>query len=246
VTSIDAARKLSSEAVITANAKQVGAADYGVFTFGPVVDGSFIPALPALLLGQGVFAKNVKVMVGHNADEGPLFTPPFTTDDTALFAFFRQLYPNIDMSVTRYIVKTLYPVVYDGTYPYTSSLSRTVFIISESIFSCNTNYLDRAFGNSAYAYEFSVPPALHGLDVSYTFYNGVAGEEQAVDKVAKAMQQYITNFAQTGTPNGAGVPAFDMYGTSANEENLNVTGFKLMKDPTAHARCLWWQKALYY
>ena len=111
VTSIDAARQLSLKAVITANAKQVGAADYGVFTFGPVVDGSFVPALPALLLGQGAFAKNVKVMVGHNADEGPLFTQPLTTDDTTLFTFFRQLYPSIDMSVARYIVKTLYPAV---------------------------------------------------------------------------------------------------------------------------------------
>jgi carboxylesterase type B len=246
VTSIDAARKLSSEAVIAANAQQIGASYYGGFTYGPVVDGSFVPALPPLLLNQGAFAKNVKVMVGHNADEGPFFTPPFVTNDTALVAYLLLAYPTMETSIAQYIVKTLYPAVYDGTYPYTSGLQRTVFIVSESIFTCNTNYLDRAYGNQTYAYEFSVPPAEHGYDLAYTFYNGVAGLEMVVDKVARAMQQYITDFVQTGAPNGNGVPQFNMYGTSANEQDLNVTGFMPMRDPTANARCVWWQKALYY
>ena len=246
VTSIEAARKLSSEAVITANAKQIGGASYGAYIYGPVVDGNFVPALPPLLLNQGTFAKNVKVMVGHNADEGPLFTPPYVTNDTALLAYLDSAYPTIQPAVAQYIVKTLYPAIYDGTYPYTSGLARTVLIVSESIFTCNTNYLDRAYGNNTYAYEFSVPPAEHGYDIAYTFYNGVAGAEMVVEQVAQAMQQYITDFAQTGTPNGAGVPMFNMYGSGSNEENLNVTGFMPMRDPTANARCAWWQKAQYY
>jgi carboxylesterase type B len=246
VNSIEAARKLSSEAVIAANAEQVGASNYGAYTYGPVVDGSFVPALPPLLLNQGAFAKNLKVMVGHNADEGPLFTPPYVTNDTALLAYIKQAYPTIEPSVAEYIIKTLYPAVYDGTYPYTSGLSRTVFMVSESIFTCTTNYLDRAYGNKTFAYEFSVPPAEHGYDVAYTFYNGVAGSEMVVEKVAQAMQQYITDFAQTGAPNGAGVPTFNMYGSTANLENLNVTGFTPMRDPTANARCAWWQKSLFY
>ena len=36
---------------------------------GPVVDGNFVPDLPGKLLLQGAFAKNLKVMVGHNANE---------------------------------------------------------------------------------------------------------------------------------------------------------------------------------
>jgi len=246
VTSIEAARQLSSQAVIRANALQVALSNYGSFTYGPVVDGSFVPALPPLLLNQGAFAKNLNIMVGHNADEGPLFTPPYVTNDTALLAFIKQSYPTIQTSVAEYIIKTLYPAVYDGTYPYTSGLSRTIFIVSESIFTCNTNYLDRAYGNQTYAYEFSVPPAEHGYDIAYTFYDGIPGPEPVVPQVAEAMQQYITDFAQTGAPNGPGVPQFNTYGNGSIEENLNVTGFKPMRDPTANARCLWWQKALYY
>lgn len=36
---------------------------------GPVVDGSFVPDLPGRLLSRGDFAQDVKVMVGHNANE---------------------------------------------------------------------------------------------------------------------------------------------------------------------------------
>jgi hypothetical protein len=33
------------------------------------VDGDFAPELPGLLLEQGRFAQDLKVMVGHNTDE---------------------------------------------------------------------------------------------------------------------------------------------------------------------------------
>ncbi len=246
VTSIAEARQMSSEAIIAANYKQVSESPYGQYTYGPVVDGTFVPALPPLLLAQGAFAKNVTVMVGHNADEGPLFTPPNVTTDAALMSYLNSAHPGIAPAVVSYIVKTLYPGVYDGSQPYTSGLARTVLLVSESIFTCNTHYLDLAYGNKTYAYEFSVPPAEHGYDVAYTFYNGVAGAEMVVQKVAQSMQQYITDFVQTGAPNGAGVPKFPMYGTSSMEQNLNVTGFSPMTDPTANPRCAWWQKQLFF
>ena len=69
VTSIEEARQLSFEALATANTIQVGGANYGSFVYGPAVDGDFVPALPGELLLHGQYAKDVKVMVGHNADE---------------------------------------------------------------------------------------------------------------------------------------------------------------------------------
>lgn len=48
---------------------EIGLAGYGGFTYGPVVDGDFTPALPGQLLARGQFDKKVKVMVGHNANE---------------------------------------------------------------------------------------------------------------------------------------------------------------------------------
>ncbi len=42
-------------------------------------------------------------------------------------------------------------------------------IIQESSFVCNNFYLNTAFGNQTYAYEFQVPPAFHGFDVVSKF-----------------------------------------------------------------------------
>lgn len=87
VSSLEEARRLPSAALIKANSDQVTQSDYTAFTFGPVVDGLFAPAPPGKLLLQGSFDKQVKVMVGHNADEGLAFTDPAITNETAFAAF---------------------------------------------------------------------------------------------------------------------------------------------------------------
>jgi carboxylesterase type B len=69
VSTIEEARQLPFAALQTANVKQVGASPYGGFTYGPVVDGDFVPALPGVLLLHGQYDKSLRVMVGHNAQE---------------------------------------------------------------------------------------------------------------------------------------------------------------------------------
>lgn len=87
VKSIQEARTLPQKTLSDANALLVGLSLYGQFTYGqlaigneknmscilteigPVVDGSFVPDLPGKLLLERKFAKDVKVMVGHNANE---------------------------------------------------------------------------------------------------------------------------------------------------------------------------------
>ena len=244
VSSIAEARQLPSSAVIAANAEQVLYSAYGDFTYSPAVDGTFVPDVPGKLLLEGRFAKNLTVMVGHNADEGLVFTDPRVSNDTALAALIKFKYPLITDAVLAYLLTTLYPPIYDGSYGYTSAFTRTVVILSESAFTCNTNYLDQAYNNATYAYQFSVPPALHGDDVPYTFYNGPSSDVVA-QPIAMALQAYLTYFAKNGMPNGPAVPYFPLYGIDATEQNLNITGIMPMRDPTANPRCLWWQQALY-
>lgn len=69
VTSLDEARELSSEQVIAANTAQISGAPFGGFTYGPTVDGDFVPTLPGVALLHGQYPKDLKIMVGHNADE---------------------------------------------------------------------------------------------------------------------------------------------------------------------------------
>ena len=83
------------------------------------------------------------------------------------------------------------------------------------------------------------------MDIPYTFYNGPNPSAVISPKIAMALQEYITNFAEKGSPNGPGVPHFQMYGPDATVQDLNITGISELMDPAANYRCDWWQKALY-
>ena len=168
-------------------------------------------------------------------------------------------------SILNYVANTLYPPVFDGSQAqgYTDQIARGAALASElyvqiyharlaqntdsldSSFTCNTFYLDKAFGNQTYSYFFTIPPALHGQDIPYSYFNGPNPDEVAVPRIAIALQEYITNFAMTGSPNGPGVPNFPIYGPQATVQELNVTGITQTTDPTANYRCNWWQKALF-
>jgi carboxylesterase type B len=69
VSTLDEARQLPYHKVLQANTNQIANAKYGQYVYGPVVDGDFVPALPGVLLLHGEFAKDLNIMVGHNADE---------------------------------------------------------------------------------------------------------------------------------------------------------------------------------
>ena len=245
VSTIAEARKLPSSALIVANIIQVGGSMYGEFTFSPTVDGSFVPGEPGKLLLQGSFHKNLNIMVGHNADEGLAFTNPAILNNTVYDQFILLNFPGISPYQFNYLTQTLYPPVFDGSFGYTNEIERAVVTLSESSFTCNTNYLGRAFSNKAYGYQFSVPPALHGQDVPYTFYNGPSNSVTN-DTVAIALQEYITSFVQTGKPSAPGLPKFPLYGNNSEIINLGGTSISQITDSTANPRCLWWQKALYY
>ena len=242
-------RALSSEEVILANAQQVAYdSAWGTYTYGPVVDGNFAPQLPGQLLAQGRFDKDVKVMVGHNSNEGAYFTPPSVQSDEALVTQLRAAYPYASQKSLDHITDVLYPPVFDGSYPYTSQYSRASLIISESSFTCNTNYLSTAYKNETYSYLFAIPPAFHGLDVPYTFYDGGAlSPPLGVTNrtVALALQRFITSFAENGVPEADGITQFNMYGPDASVLRLNISGVDEVRDSNANARCAWWQKGLY-
>ncbi|CAK3970432.1 hypothetical protein DOTSEDRAFT_38631 [Lecanosticta acicola] len=242
VETLEQARALNTSALQLANAYQIQESLYGGFTYGPAVDGVFAPQLPGQLLARGQFDQSLRLMLGHNANEGLLFSPPFYNNTGDVFAVeIRQLTPTINAwpDVIDYVHNTLYPL---SDYP--NELERSNTFIAEAIFTCNTFYLDKAFLNQTYAYLFAVPPALHGNDVAYTFYTG---GPIGNDTVALALQDYITSFAKWGRPNGdEGVPFFPMYQGNATIQVLNITGIRGMMDPTANQRCDWWQKALYY
>lgn len=181
--------------------------------------------------------------------QGLLFTSPFIQNNTAFRQQVLSVFPNLVAfpSILRYIIRTLYPPIFDGSQAqnYTNQIARADALTSELIFTCNTFYLDTAYNNETYAYYFTVPPALHGQDIPYTYFNGPDPENVPNPRIAIALQEYITSFAMDGNPNERGVPFFPMYGNDATVQELSATGIDQLRDPTANARCVWWQKGLF-
>ena len=137
VSTIDEVRQLPSSALITANIIQVAKSTYGLFTYGPVVDGLFAPAIPGKLLLQGSYDHDLTLMLGHNADEGLVFTNPEVMNDTAFNEYLLQTFPTINPTVASYIENVLYPPDMPGvlgTTGYSDETGRLVLTISESTF----------------------------------------------------------------------------------------------------------------
>ena len=159
--SIEEVRQLPSSDLIAASKKQVADSAYAFVTYGPVVDGLITPALPGKLFLQGSYDKNLKILVGYNADEGLAFAyPDFAVSDYE--DIISSYFPDLSPAVADYITNTLYPPVFDGSHGYTDETTRIALTYSEYAFDCNAVYLDKAFDNNTYAYIFSIPNALHG------------------------------------------------------------------------------------
>lgn len=249
VSTVEQARKLPSNKLIEANAYQVATkSPYGTYTYGPVVDGTFVPQMPGLLLNEGNFDKNLRVMVGHNGDEGLLFTPPNSANSKDYCSLLKQDFPDIKPNVSNYISDVLYPPVYNGTYGYTTPVERFALTLADVVFQCNTDYLNRAYNGQTYAYMFSIPPALHGYDLSYTFYdpNENSSSSVANKTVALALQDYITSFTQSGSPNSTIGSAFQKSGAQRHLQNLGGSNITSIHDPTANRRCQFWQNVPYF
>ena len=76
-------------------------------------------------------------MLGHNADEGLVFTNPAITNDTAFDFYLLSAFPTINPSVASYIENVLYPPTMPGmlgTSGYSDETGRVVLLISESTF----------------------------------------------------------------------------------------------------------------
>lgn len=142
VSTLQEARQLPLSALVEANLQQVAASPYGLFTYSPVVDGLFAPGIPGKLLLQGSFDHQLKLMLGHNANEGLAFTSPFVSNDTAYTTFIESMFPGASPEVASYITDELYPPPSNST-PYKDTIGRTALGISDSTFVCNTLYLDR-------------------------------------------------------------------------------------------------------
>ncbi|CAG8982167.1 hypothetical protein HYALB_00003602 [Hymenoscyphus albidus] len=197
-----------------------GSGVFGTWAFLPVTDGKFIQKAPsAQLLEKKV--NGLRILSGNNALEGPLFVVQNITTEDSLVTFVKTVFPRFSDSD---VAKTLryYPGSIDadsttaskyGTLGVTGPTANEVSAIAtghqqranniygEVTFVCPSYWLAEAYdpnnGHAAYKYQYSVPPALHGMDA--TAYVGPAARYQGPD-LLKAFMTIWGNFITGNNP----------------------------------------------
>jgi cholinesterase len=245
ITTAEQLGALDSQTLIDVNTLVVNQSSYGTFTYGPAIDGGYVPDLPGVLLQQGKFDHSVNVMPGHNQHESTMFVPDISSD-----ADFRESLEAFLFGVSNttidYIATVVYPNDLTGQYGYTTQTGRLQLVVNEEGFICNTRYLATAFDNETFSYIFTFPPAYHQQDVAFTFFAGdileVSTQGTVVDPVlAVDMQQRFTRFVQSGNPNAAAsIPQWPKYGEEAMLLDFD-TLVSTVTDDAANARCDFWQ-----
>lgn len=110
------------------NVLLVASSEYGTFTFGSVVDGNLVPALPGTQLLNGIYDHNLSLIAGHNQNEGIFFTSPSIRNNFAFTALVESLLPDATPETIDYVTNVLYPPVFNGSYPYATQQERGALI----------------------------------------------------------------------------------------------------------------------
>ncbi|KAI1619145.1 carboxylesterase type B [Exophiala viscosa] len=218
--------------LINASATTSESGNYGTWAFLPVTDGIFVQDLPSQqLLRKKVNGQNA--LIGNNAEEGTIFTPQNITTESDLVAWLQITFP---LFTNDDIAKILlyYPSSNASDTPKaphfatsgdagpsalnessldTGQQQRASNIYAETTFVCPSYWMAEAYsdrGRTSYKYQFSVPPALHGTDV--TAYFGPAAANIGPD-LALAFRKIWGNFITTNNPS---IPGSVANGASAS------------------------------
>jgi carboxylesterase type B len=152
---------------------------YGMLTFVPVVDGTFIVERPTVTLSKGRLNGNYLLAV-VNTHEGNILVNQSTTLDVA--DYIRTIYPNFGPAQISGAA-----MMYQNK---GSNVNQANLVMGESMFVCPTYYMLEAFGDRAWKGEFAIPPGLHGDDVGEYF-------TSYLDGPLYNNSQFITSFSNS-------------------------------------------------
>jgi carboxylesterase type B len=255
-TSINDLRAMDTVALQALNEAIISTSPYEAFGFGTNIDGGYVPDAPSVLLGTGKFNSAIQIMVGHNTNEGLLFTDDTVNDQTAFEANLAGLLPGATLNQVTQLATQIYPEDFSGAQPYTTQTERMSVALRDGIVESNAFALNTAFQNNTFAYVFGNFPGFHAQDLEYTFFLG-PGSGQIDDlsnspvneTVAKIMQSAFINFAISGNPNPSdqSLPNIPVYGPDNLVLFINNSIVMPVRDSASVGaeRQAFWNLALY-
>ncbi|KAH8673786.1 Alpha/Beta hydrolase protein [Xylariales sp. PMI_506] len=249
VASVAELSALTSAELQSINQAAVYTANTGDFVYGPTPDGDYVPTYPQVLLLEGKFDADVKVLITHTSNESVPFTDTTVATASELEAYVELNFPEASADTISYMLDTVWPDVLDGTYPWETEFARAVKIGTEAFFACSTRFLAVALGNNTYNGIFAYPPGYHAQDLAYFFFNGdttTTDDGLPVEPtIAYAMQDYYMTFVKTADPNYSGSSAeWPVYGADANVLEFTYYGVVAGTDDMDNSRCTWIQQAM--
>ncbi|PYH82078.1 alpha/beta-hydrolase [Aspergillus uvarum CBS 121591] len=243
VSTLEEARRLPSSILIEANRQQIYGSSLGSFTYGPVVDGTFVPEPPFRLLRERKLDATVTPMLAYNGNDGIIFSDFSLRNESGYQAYISGLL-DLQPNDTAYVSTQMYPPVFNGSRRYTDEISRAGATFQEAVIQCNEIMLAGALGNATYNYVFDVFPGLHAQDVSATFDVNLDPTPGVFDPMI-ALQQLITSFTLTGKPATDHIRHVPIYGPESTLLVLNATGISTgREDPRVAERCEEWYNLL--
>ena len=249
VTTIDAARKVSSKVLQQANINAQKKTPFNCVYFGPVVDQDFLLDILPRSYNKGRYLNNISMITANNQNEARFLGSQKIESDADFNSWVYSNFPSASKSIQHQIIDDIYPPDYAGRQPYKTPQQRSDLAVKEYSISCNTVSIASAFKNQTYNYIFGVPPAIHAQDLAYT-YTQNAATPHFYPQLATDLQTYLAQFLLTGNPNPSPnprqLPDWPVYGSGAKVINFTTKGVQESVSDAANSRCDFWNKASYF